>query len=75
MQQPALDVDRGAAARIHEAADALAANHTMVVCEDGVLLLQADGKITIFRKGKEVENEPMPDVAPKASHWFQRPLR
>ena len=31
------------------------ANHTMVVCEEGTLLLQADGKITIFRKGKVVD--------------------
>jgi predicted dehydrogenase len=44
------------------------ANHTMVVCEDGVLVLQADGKITIFRKGKVVDNEPMPEVAPR-NHW------
>jgi predicted dehydrogenase len=43
-------------------------NHTMVVCEDGVLVLQADGKITIFRKGKMVENEPLPQVAPR-DHW------
>ena len=41
------------------------ANHTMVVCEDGVLLLQADGKITIFRKGKVVTDEPLPSVAPR----------
>ena len=44
------------------------ANHTMVVCEDGVLLLQADGKVTIFRKGRIVENEPKPEVAPR-NHW------
>ncbi len=44
------------------------ANHTMVVCEDGVLVLEADGKITIFRKGKVVSNEPMPEVAPR-NHW------
>lgn len=44
------------------------ANHTMVVCEDGVLLLQADGKITVFRKGKVVTNEPMPRVEPR-NHW------
>lgn len=44
------------------------ANHTMVVCEDGTLLLQADGKITIFRKGKVVTDEPMPEVAPR-NHW------
>ncbi len=44
------------------------ANHTLVVCEEGSLLLQADGKITIFRKGKVVENEPLPEVAPR-HHW------
>jgi predicted dehydrogenase len=44
------------------------ANHTMVVCEEGTLLLQADGKITIFRKGKVVENEPMPETQPH-NHW------
>ncbi|MGN6385710.1 MAG: Gfo/Idh/MocA family protein, partial [Verrucomicrobiota bacterium] len=44
------------------------ANHTMVVCEDGVLVLQADGKITIFRKGKVVDNEPLPEVGPRY-HW------
>ena len=44
------------------------ANHTLVVCEDGALLLQADGKLTIFRGGRVVENEPMPEVAPR-HHW------
>lgn len=44
------------------------ANHTMVVCEEGTLLLQADGKITVFRKGKVVDNEPLPEVAPR-DHW------
>jgi len=44
------------------------ANHTMVVCEEGTLLLQADGKITIFRKGQVVDSEPMPEVAPR-NHW------
>jgi predicted dehydrogenase len=44
------------------------ANHTMVVCEEGVLLLQADGKVTIFRKGKVINDEPMPEVAPR-NHW------
>jgi len=43
-------------------------NHTMVVCEEGALLLQADGKITIFRKGKVVDNEPLPAVEPR-DHW------
>lgn len=46
----------------------VSANHTMVVCEEGTLLLQADGKITIFRKGKVVDNEPLPDVEPR-NHW------
>jgi predicted dehydrogenase len=44
------------------------ANHTMVVCEEGTLLLEADGKITIFRKGQEVKDEPLPEVAPR-NHW------
>ena len=44
------------------------ANHTMVVCEEGTLLLQADGKITIFRKGKVVTDEPMPETTPH-NHW------
>lgn len=44
------------------------ANHTMVVCEEGTLLLQADGRITIFRKGREVEDEPLPTVEPR-DHW------
>ncbi len=44
------------------------ANHTMVVCEDGVLLLEANGKLFIYRKGKLVENEPLPEVEPR-DHW------
>ncbi len=44
------------------------ANRTMVVCDAGTLLLEADGKITIFRKGKVVENEPLPTVEPR-NHW------
>jgi len=44
------------------------ANHTMVVCEEGTLLLQADGKITMFRKGRVSENEPLPQVEPR-NHW------
>ena len=44
------------------------ANHTMVVCEEGTLLLQADGKTHIFRKGKVVEDEPMPEVG-RRNHW------
>ena len=45
-----------------------APNHTMVVCEEGTLLLGAEGKITVFRKGKIVENEPLPKVEPR-DHW------
>ena len=44
------------------------ANRTMVVCEEGTLLLEADGALTIFRKGKVVANEPLPEVAPR-NHW------
>ena len=44
------------------------ANHTMVVCEEGTLMLEADGKITIFRKGKVVTDEPMPETVPH-NHW------
>ena len=44
------------------------ANHTMVVCEEGTLLLEADGKITIFRKGQVVDKEPMPEITPR-NHW------
>jgi len=44
------------------------ANHTMVVCTEGTLLLEANGKITIFRKGKVVENEPLANVEPR-DHW------
>ncbi len=46
----------------------VSANYTMVVCEEGTLLLQADGKITIFRKGEVVDHEPLPEVAPR-NHW------
>jgi predicted dehydrogenase len=44
------------------------ANRTMVVCEEGTLLLEANGGITIFRKGKVVENEPLARVEPR-HHW------
>jgi predicted dehydrogenase len=45
-----------------------APNHTMVVCTEGTLVLQADGKITIFRRGQVVDDEPMPEVEPR-NHW------
>ena len=44
------------------------ANHTMIVCEEGTLLLQANGGMTVFRKGKVVDNEAKPEVAPR-HHW------
>jgi len=44
------------------------ANHTMVVCEDGVLILQADGDTQIYRKGKLSDDEDMPRVGPR-NHW------
>jgi predicted dehydrogenase len=44
------------------------ANHTLVVCEDGVLQLQADGDLKIFRKGKVVEDEPLPEIT-RHNHW------
>jgi hypothetical protein len=44
------------------------ANHTLVVCEDGVLQLQADGDLKIFRKGKIVEDEPLPEIT-RHNHW------
>jgi hypothetical protein len=40
----------------------------MVVCEEGTLLLEADGKVTVFRKGAVAANEPLPDVEPR-NHW------
>jgi predicted dehydrogenase len=43
-------------------------NHTLVICEEGALLLQADGTPQIFRKGREVDNEPMPPTTPR-NHW------
>lgn len=44
------------------------ANYTMVVCQEGTLLLQADGDLTIFRKGKVAEDEPMPKITVH-NHW------
>ncbi len=40
----------------------------MVVCEEGALLLEPDGRFEIYRKGKLVENEPLPEVGPR-NHW------
>ena len=44
------------------------ANRTLVVCTEGTLLLEPSGKMKIFRKGKQVNNEPMPKVEPR-NHW------
>ncbi|MBI1177984.1 hypothetical protein GC207_11175 [bacterium] len=44
------------------------ANYTMVVCEEGTLLLQADGVPQVFRKGKEIQDEPLPEIG-KRNHW------
>ena len=41
---------------------------TMVVCEEGTLLLEPGGNMEIYRKGKLVENEPKAEVAPR-DHW------
>lgn len=41
---------------------------TMVVCEEGALLLEPDGRFEIYRKGKLVENEPLPEVGQR-QHW------
>ena len=41
---------------------------TMVVCEEGTMILEPGGKFEIYRKGKLVENEPRPEVAPR-DHW------
>ncbi len=41
---------------------------TMVVCEEGALILQPGGEMEIYRKGKLVESEPMPEVGPR-DHW------
>jgi len=43
-------------------------NRTLVVCTEGTLLLEPGGQMKIFRKGKQVNNEPMPKVEPR-NHW------
>ena len=43
-------------------------NYILVVCEEGALLVEAAGRMTVFRKGKEVEDEPKPVVTPR-HHW------
>jgi len=41
---------------------------TLVVCEEGALFVEPGGKMEIYRKGKLVENEPMPEVGQR-DHW------
>tara|TARA_R110002096_G_scaffold203718_13_gene389083 strand:+ start:9631 stop:11010 length:1380 start_codon:yes stop_codon:yes gene_type:complete len=41
---------------------------TMIVCEEGALLLEPGGMMEIYRNGKLVEDEPKPEVAPR-NHW------
>ncbi|MFT5470513.1 MAG: hypothetical protein ACI8UO_005642, partial [Verrucomicrobiales bacterium] len=41
---------------------------TMVVCEEGTMLLEPGGNFEIYRKGKLVENEPRAEVGPR-NHW------
>lgn len=43
-------------------------NQTLIVCEEGTMLLGDLGRIDIFREGKRVENEPLPEVEPH-DHW------
>lgn len=43
-------------------------NYILVICEEGALLVEAAGQMTIFRKGKVAEHEPRPTVAPR-HHW------
>jgi predicted dehydrogenase len=43
-------------------------NCTLVVCEEGTLLLEPGGTMEIYRKGKLVTDEALPEVAPR-DHW------
>ena len=43
-------------------------NYTMVVCEEGTLLLGDLGRIQVFRDGKLIESEPLPDLG-EGNHW------
>ncbi|RFC43258.1 MAG: putative dehydrogenase/Predicted dehydrogenase [Verrucomicrobia bacterium] len=47
---------------------AITSNATLIVCEEGSLVLEANGKMEIYRKGQLVADEPMPEVAPR-NHW------
>ena len=41
---------------------------TMVVCEEGTIVLEPGGNFEIYRNGKLVENETLPEEAPR-NHW------
>ncbi len=43
-------------------------NRTIFVCENGTLVLGANGDLQIFQNGKRVKDFPMPKVAPR-KHW------
>ena len=43
-------------------------NHSMIVCENGTIVLGAHGQIHIFQKGKKIKDFPMPKV-PETHHW------
>ena len=49
-------------------ASKVTSNGTLVVCEEGVLVLEANGGLEIYRKGQLVPAEPLPEVAPR-NHW------
>lgn len=44
------------------------ANHTLVVCEEGTLLVQADGEPTLIFRNGQIAREPWPEVEPR-NHW------
>jgi len=43
-------------------------NKTIFVCENGTLVVGADGGLNMFQNNKEVKNFPLPQVAPH-KHW------
>lgn len=45
-------------------------NKTMFVCENGTLVLGANGDLQIFQDGKKINDFPLPKVAPR-KHWHE----
>jgi len=43
-------------------------NHSMIVCENGTIVLGANGSMSIFQNGKKVKDFPMPKVE-TTHHW------